>query len=36
MTVDQYVRAYRQLSQEVHDAGLMRHHYGFYWTRIIG
>lgn len=36
MAADQYVESYRQLSKAVHDAGLMRRRYGFYWTRIIG
>lgn len=33
---DQYTETYRQLSQEVHEAGLIRRRYGFYWTMIIG
>lgn len=36
MAADQYVESYRDLSRAVHDAGLMRRRYGFYWTRIIG
>lgn len=36
MTADQYVESYRELSRVVHDAGLMRRRYGFYWARIIG
>lgn len=36
MVANQYVETYRQLSQAVHDAGLMRRCYGFYWAMIIG
>ncbi|APX31770.1 delta fatty acid desaturase [Brachybacterium sp. P6-10-X1] len=36
MVADRYVESYRELSRAVHDAGLIRRRYGFYWTRIIG
>lgn len=36
MAADQYVETYRQLSKAVHEAGLIRRRYGFYWTLIIG
>ncbi|GAA3676386.1 acyl-CoA desaturase [Arthrobacter ginkgonis] len=36
MAADRYVETYRQLSKAVHDAGLMRRRYGFYWSMIIG
>lgn len=36
MSADKYVETYRRLSTAVHDAGLMRRRYGFYWVRIIG
>lgn len=36
MAANQYVETYRQLSQAVHDAGLIRRCYGFYGAMIIG
>lgn len=35
-TADLYTQAYRELSQEVHDAGLIQRHCWFSWTMIIG
>ena len=33
---DRYAAAYRQLSQEVHDAGLIRPRYGYTWGMVLG
>lgn len=35
MTVAKYVESYRQLSETVHDAGLMNRHRSFYLSRIV-
>lgn len=35
-TADLYTQAYRELSKEVHDAGLIRRRYWLSWTMIIG
>lgn len=36
MRADQYTETYRQLSRDVHEAGLIRRRYGFYGAMIIG
>ncbi|MFJ6416320.1 fatty acid desaturase family protein [Paeniglutamicibacter sp. NPDC091659] len=36
MAANMYVEAYLQLSRAVHEAGLIRRRYGFYWAMIIG
>ncbi len=36
MSTNPFVQTYRQLSVEVHNAGLVDHRPGFYWTRIGG
>lgn len=36
MLGNQYAEAFRQLTAEVNDAGLMRRRYGFYWTMMLG
>lgn len=36
MLGERYVEAFRRLSAEVNDAGLMRRRYGFYWSMILG
>ena len=36
MAANKYVEAYFQLSRAVHEAGLIRRRYGFYWAMIIG
>ncbi|WP_178945713.1 acyl-CoA desaturase [Kocuria sp. TGY1127_2] len=36
MNTDQYARAFRNLSEEVHKAGLIRRQYTFYWSMILG
>ncbi|MDP3950624.1 acyl-CoA desaturase [Microbacterium sp.] len=35
MSGEQYVEAFKQLSTEVNDAGLMRRRYGFYWSMML-
>ncbi len=35
-TATNYTQAYRELSQEVHDAGLIRRRYGFTWSMMLG
>lgn len=35
-TAARYTQAFRELSQEVHDAGLVRRRYGFTWSMLLG